>query len=152
MKKIVLISIVAFVLFISIGVFIQLRQQKTEKFEFDKPSEVVKKYFESWDKKNWVEMYASISDGFKKIEPTAKTLSDFREYAISQNTGNIGILSINEKSNDGKTAVVEYSVEFTLSDGSKNKFADSFTLKYRDGDIIKGWKLIHPYGDKIGSS
>ena len=149
MKQIILISILVFVLFVGTGIFIQLQQQKTEKFEFPKPSEVVKKYFESWNKKNWVEMYSTISDGFKKIEPTAKTLSDFREYAISQNTGNIGILSINEKSNDGKTAVVEYSVEFTFSDGSKNKFTNSFTLKHRDGDIIRGWKLIHPYGDKI---
>ena len=147
MKQIILISILVFVLFVGTGIFIQLQQQKTEKFEFPKPEEIVKKYFESWDKKNWVEMYSSISDGFKKIEPTAKTLADFRQYIVSQNIGNVNILSVNERSNDGKIANVDYSVEFLINE--TNKSNGTFILKYREGDIIKGWKLVHPYGDKI---
>ena len=151
MKQIILISILVFVLFVGTGIFIQLQQQKTEKFEFAKPSEVVKKYFESWDKKNWVEMYSTFSDGFKKIESTAKTLSDFKQYVESQKLGGVKIISISEKSNDGKIALVDYSVEFESNIGYR-KFDGTFTLKFRDGDIIKGWKLIHPYGDKIDSS
>ncbi len=148
--KILVISSIVFLLLISIGIPLQLQQTQTQNFEFDKPVDVVTKYFESWDKKNWVEMYSTISDGFKKIEPTAQTLADFREYSESQAIGGVRVISINEKSNDGKTAVVDYSVEFETS--KWNKFEGTFTLKFRQGDIIRGWKLIHPYGNNVDTS
>ena len=147
-RKVLIISVIVFLLVVGLGITLQL-QQKTDHFEFPKAEEVVRNYFESWDKKNWVEMYSTFSDGFKKIEPTAKTLTDFRKYAEAQKIDGVEILFISEKSNDGKTAVVDYSVEFSSSDGSKSKFDGTFTLKFREGDIVHGWKLIHPYGNKI---
>ena len=96
-------------------------------------------------------MYSVISDGFKKIEPTARNLSDFKQYTESQGVEGVNILSIQEQTNDGRTAVVSYSVEFVLSD-NKQTFSDSFTLKFREADIIRGWKLIHPYGSNIDTS
>ena len=152
MGKIILISAIAFVLIAATGIIIQtLETQKTE-YKFPGAAEAVRQYFDSWDKKDWPNMYAVISDGFKKIEPTAKTLSSFRGYAESQGIKEVNIVDITEKSNDGKTAVVDYSVEFTLSGGTKKEFKDSFTLKFREADVIKGWKLIHPYEEKIDTS
>ena len=117
-----------------------------------KPAEVVRQYFESWDKKDWPNMYATLSDGFKRIDPDAKDLASFRNFASSQGIDGVKVISINEESNDGTTAIVAYSVEFTLSDGSKQDFNDEFTLKFRQGDVIPGWKLIHPYGPNIDTS
>ena len=97
-------------------------------------------------------MYAVISDGFKKIDPNAKDLATFRNFASSQGIESINILNIEEKSNDETTAQVDYSIEFILSDSNKRPFSDKFTLKYRKGDVIQGWKLIHPYGENIDNS
>ncbi len=116
------------------------------------PSEVVRQYFVSWNAKDYPNMYASLSDGFKKIEASAGDLASFKEYAESQNIREIAIASVQEKSNDGTTAVVEYAVEFLLSTGKRQRFDGLFTLKYRQGDIIQGWKLVHPYGDKIDTT
>lgn len=125
--------------------------QPTE-YTIKKPGEVVKQYFESWDKKDWPNMYATLSDGFKRIDPDAKDLSAFRIFASSQGVENVRIISIEEESNDGRTTIIAYSVEFILSDGKKQNFSDKFTLKFRQGDVIPGWKLIHPYGPNIDTS
>ncbi len=121
-------------------------------YTIKKPEEVVRQYFESWDKEDYPNMYAAISDGFKKIDPDAKNLATFRSFASSQGIEDVKIISIKEESNDGRTAVVAYSVEFTLPDGRKQNFSDKFSLKFRQGDIIPGWKLIHPYGENIDTS
>ena len=151
-KKIVLIA--AFLLFFIAGIAYIYLLPKDEPSEYNVPSpeEVVRQYFAAWDKKNYPDMYAAISDGFKKIEPTAGDLRAFKAYAESQGISNVKILSIKEASNDGRTATVDYSVEFSLSDGKKSKFDGTFTLKYRQGDVIPGWKLIHPYGGNIDTS
>ena len=151
-KKVALIS--AFLLFFIAGIAYISFIPKDEQAEYKVPSpeEAVRQYFTSWDKKNYPDMYASISDGFKKIEPTAGDLRAFREYAESQGITNVEILSIKGVSNDGQAASVYYSVEFTLSDGKKSRFDGTFTLKYRQGDVIPGWKLIHPYGENIDTS
>ena len=94
-------------------------------------------------------MYATLYDGFKKIDPNAKDLDNFREFAAAQGIEGVNILEIRALSNDGTTASVAYSIEFILSDGTKKPFGDKFTLKFRKGDIIQGWKLIHPYGKNI---
>lgn len=129
----------------------QENSQPTE-YTIKKPQEVVRQYFESWDKKDYPNMYATFSDGFKKIDPNAKDLNTFASFANSQEIVGVKTLSIKEESNDGRTAVVDYSVELTLSDGKKSPFSDKFTLKFRQGDIIPGWKLIHPYGLNIDTS
>ena len=96
-------------------------------------------------------MHATISDGFKRIDPNAKALATFKNFASAQGIEGVRILSVKEESNDGTTAIVDYSVEFTLS-SSRKQFSDKFTLKFRQGDIIPGWKLIHPYGLNIDTS
>lgn len=148
------VLIAAFALFLIGGIaYISLtKSEESIDYNVPTPEEVVKQYFNAWNSKNYADMYAAISDGFKKIEPTARDLRAFKAYAESQGITNMKILSIKEASNDGRTAAVDYSVEFLLSDGKKSKFEGTFTLKYRQGDVIPGWKLIHPYGENIDAS
>ncbi|MBI2667859.1 DUF4829 domain-containing protein [Candidatus Woesearchaeota archaeon] len=148
-KRILYIGLaVLFVIFL-VGIIWANNKPKTEEYEFPSPKEVVEQYFTAWNNKNYVNMYATFSDGFKKIEPTAKTLQDFKNYASSQNIEEVEIVNVEEKSNNGETAGVDYDIIFTLSNGQKSNYEGTFTLKYRKGDIIQGWKLIHPYGENI---
>ncbi len=116
------------------------------------PEEVVRQYFTAWSNKDYVNMYATFSDGFKKIDSNAKDLTTFREFASSQGINGVNIINIKETSNDGETANVDYNVEFILADDTKRQFSDSFTLKFRQGDVIQGWKMIHPYGENVDTS
>lgn len=153
-RNILLFGIAGLILVIVAGVaYVQLFQKQGEQ-AYNTPSaeEVVKQYFESWDKKDWPNMYAALSDGFKKIDQNATDLAAFRNFAGSQGIEGVSMLGIKEISNDGTTASIEYSVEFTLLDSSNRQFSDTFTLKYRQGDIIPGWKLIHPYGPNVDTS
>lgn len=127
-------------------------QIQQPEYSIKTPEEIVRQYFESWDKEDWPNMYATLSDGFKKIDPNAKDLSTFRSFASSQGIEGVTIINIQEESNDGTTAIVSYSIEFALSNGNKQSFTDKFTLKFRQGDTIQGWKLIHPYGENIDTS
>ncbi|MBI2004321.1 DUF4829 domain-containing protein [Candidatus Pacearchaeota archaeon] len=148
-KKILYIGLtILFVIFI-VGIIWTNNKPKTEEFNFPSPEKVVEQYFNSWNNKDYANMYAVFSDGFKKIEPTAKTLQDFKEYVDSQNIEGIEIVNIEEKSNNGETAGVDYKIIFTLSNNQKSNYDGTFTLKYRKGDVIQGWKLIHPYGENI---
>jgi len=150
-----IIIVIVFILILTASFLIYSKFQPTkadDKYQRPSSEAVVRQYFSAWSNEDYANMYATISDGFKKIEPTANSLVSFRDYAESQGINNINILSIKEKSNDGRTAEVDYSVEFLLSSGQKQKFDGSFTLKYRKGDIIPGWKLIHPYGENIDTS
>ncbi len=143
---------IIFILVLIIAFFIYNKFiPKKDDLDYEQPSpeETVRIYFNSWSEKDYVNMYATISDGFKKIEPSAKNLAAFREYAESQNINIVDTVSIKERSNDGETAIVDYEVEFFLVSGEKLNLKDSFTLKYRKGDIIPGWKLIHPYGENV---
>ena len=153
-RKIILSGIAGLIAIIIVGVaYVQLTQPMSEQpYQTPKPEEVVRLYFESWGKNDWPNMYAAISDGFKRIDPNAKDLAAFRDFTISQDVEGVRIISINEESNDGGTASVSYSVEFVLSDGGKRKFDDTFTLKHQQGDIIPGWKLIHPYEPNVDAS
>lgn len=146
--------IAIFLLIVVAGIAYIAFSDKEEQADYETPppAKVVEQYFTAWSNKNYPDMYAAISDGFKKIEPTAADLRTFKDYAESQGVDRVGILSIQEASNDGATASVDYSVEFFLSDGKKSKFDGTFTLKYREGDIIPGWKMIHPYGENIDGS
>src|SRR3989344_2743113 len=109
-----LILMLAFALFVGAGiVFISLSNGNEEAdYETPSPEKAVEQYFTSWGNKNYPDMYAAISDGFKKIEPTAKDLRAFKEYAESQGIDNVERLSIKETSNDGRTATVDYNIEF----------------------------------------
>ena len=152
-KKKIMLTAIFLLFFIGGLAYISLLpKDEPPEYKIASPEEVVRQYFTAWDKKNYQDMYAVISDGFKKIEPTASDLRAFKAYAESQGVEGVNILSIREISNDGTTASVGYSIEFTLSNGKKTNFGGTFTLKYRQGDVILGWKLIHPYGENIDAS
>lgn len=151
MKKVLLITAGVFLLLVIAG-FLVLQTPQQADYKFPVPEKVVRQYFESWGREDWPNMYAAISDGFKRIDPDAKTLGDFKKFAEAQGISTINIVNIKEESNDGETAVIQYKVEFTLSGAAKKEFSDKFTLKYREADVIKGWKLIHPYGENIDTS
>lgn len=144
----------AFILIFLTGIiYIGLTNNRESiEYEIPSPEKVVRQYFEAWGNKDYANMYATISDGFKKIEPTASDLRSFKEYVALQGIREIEIKSIKETSNDSATATVNYEVEFLLSDNTKNQFQGAFTLKYKDADIIPGWKLIHPYGENIDTA
>lgn len=144
-------SVIIIAVFV-IGVVLIQSAPEPDQYEFPSPEDVVHQYFTAWNNKDWPEMYATISDGFKKIEPTAKDLASFRSYAESQAMTGVKIINIKETSNYGTTASVDYSVEFNLINGTTRLFSGAFTLKFREGDVIKGWKLIHPYGQNIDTS
>ncbi len=107
------------------------------------PSEVVREYYESFGRQDYAAMYELLSDGFKKIEPTAKDFQTFKNYLSRyyQTADGVSVLGVREASNDGETAVVEYEVELFVKTGSR-KVKSEFILKKKDN----GWKLIHPYG------
>jgi|SRR3989344_2781290 len=159
-KKLLFVGIAIIIFVFIIGIYITNKnQEEIPTYISPSPEEVVRQYFVAWNNKNYPDMYTTISDGFKKIEPTAKDLASFKEYVDSQNIERVEIVSIDEKSSDGKTALVDYSVKFILNIASGNQvvklednYNGTFTLKYRQGDVISGWKLIHPYGDNIDSS
>ena len=152
-NKILFVGIILILLVSLFGViYINLTKSPEQKYETPLPEKIASQYFESWNSKDWPDMYATLSDGFKKIEPTARNLSVFSSYVNSQGINGINITNIKEKSNDGNTAIIDYSVEFTLNDTNRKKYTGIFTLKYRPGDVIVGWKLIHPYGSNIDNS
>ena len=141
------------VVLISGVAYVQLAQPSTkESYQVPQPEEIVRQYFESWNRNDWPNMYAAVSDGFKRIDPDAKSLSSFRDFAGSQGVEGVSIISVKEISNDGTTASVDYSVEFVSAGGSKRKSGGTFTLKFRQGDVIPGWKLIRPYGNNADAS
>lgn len=152
-KKILYFGLVIIILILVIGIFIQNKKKDLDVvYTVPLPEEVVRQYFTSWNNKDYPNMYATLSDGFKKLEPTAKDLATFREFAGSQGIEEIKIINIEEESNDKTTAQVDYSVEFILNNLEKRSFSGTFTLKYRQGDIIPGWKLTHPYGENVDVS
>ncbi len=151
-KKILYIGLgILFIIFV-IGIIWVNSAPKAEEYNFPSPEKVVEQYFTSWNNKDYANMYATFSDGFKKIEPTAKTLQDFKSYVDSQNIESVEIINIKEISNDGQPASINYNVIFVLANGQRASYQGNFTLKYRKGDVIQGWKLIHPYGENIDNS
>ncbi len=154
-KKIMYSGLVVLLLFSVLGIIYTNIQQKNlekESYHAPSPEDVARQYFTSWNNKDYANMYATISDGFKKIDPNTKDIATFKNFADSQGIKSINILNMQETSNDGETAHVDYLVEFILNDGRKQNFNDTFTLKLRQGDVIQGWKLIHPYGNNIDLS
>ena len=144
--------VILFTIFVIWVIWTNSATTKEENYNFPSPENVTKQYFTAWNNKDYVNMYSTISDGFKRIDPNSKDLSTFRKFVDSQEIKGVKIISITEESNDGTKAVITYSVEFTMSDGSTKPFSDRFNLKYKQGDIIQGWKIIHPYGSNIDTS
>ena len=152
-KKILYIGSGILFLILVVGIILINNKPIVEgEYNFPSPEKVVEQYFTAWNNKDYVNMYSVFSDVFKKIDPTAKSLQNFKDYVNAQNTDGVNIRNIKEINNDGQTASVDYNVEFVLLDGKKIPYQGTFTLKYRKGDVIQGWKLIHPYGDNIDNS
>lgn len=145
MKRYFIIVALLFFLLI-VGCTASVQQNKTLS-----PKAVVELYFTSWNNQEYETMYTLISDGFKTVEPTAKTVNDFKTYAQAQGITAVRVESIQEKSNDETTATVDYKVVFVI----KNKevpFEGTYTVKNKKRDANPGWKLIHPYGEHIDTS
>ena len=164
-KKILFIGIGVIILVALIGIF-TANKEEIQEYTSPSPEEVVKQYFVAWNDKRYQDMYATISDGFKRIDLNAKDLATFRNFASSHGIEGVNIISIelesmtmdgmevekNMPGMPGMQAVVAYNVEFILVNGNKQPFSGTFTLKYRQGDVILGWKLIHPYGENVDTS
>src|SRR3989338_6535862 len=114
------------------------------------PEQIVILYFQAWNGEQYDIMYSLISDGFKQIEPTAKTFDDFKPYMekFYDTALGIGILEAKESYSTDKEAGIDYKIEITNKDGSKKEFSSTYTLKKR----ANGWKLIHPYGENIDTT
>ena len=114
------------------------------------PEQVVILYFQAWNDEQYDVMYPLISDGFKQIEPTAKTLDDFKANMKKFYDTALGVrvLEAKESYRTDKEAGVDYKIETTRKDGTKREFSSVYTLKKR----ANGWKLIHPYGENIDTT
>lgn len=144
---VIAVVIIAGILIIQSG----FGQEQPDQYQVPSPEQVVRQYFTSWNNNDWSNMYAAISDGFKRLDPNANYLATFRSYASSQAIDGVRILSIRETSNNGIAASVDYSVEFLINRTAR-PFSGTFTLRYRPGDVIRGWKLVHPYGPNVDTS
>ena len=114
------------------------------------PKQVVELYFKSWNDKKYDIMYQLISDGFKQIEPTAKTFEDFKSYMekFYDTSSGINVVEVKENYGNEKEAGIDYKIEIINRDDSKKEFSSTYTLKKR----VNGWKLIHPYGKNIDTT
>ena len=114
------------------------------------PEQVVILYFQSWNDEQYDVMYSLISDGFKQIEPTAKTFEDFKANMekFYDTANSIRLIDANEEYQNDNEAGVSYKIEIENKDGSKKDFSGTYTLKKR----ANGWKLIHPYGKNIDTT
>ena len=114
------------------------------------PEEVVALYFQAWNNKQYNIMYSLISDGFKQIEPTAKTFEDFKVYMASffETSSSIDIIQAKASYQNEVESGVGYKIEITKKDSTRKIFSSFYTLKKRQN----GWKLIHPYGENIDTS
>ena len=157
------ITLFVFILVLIAAFIFYSRSQPAEKvneYHQPMPEDAVRFYFTSWNTKNYPDMYSTLSDGFKKMEPTAHYLLYFQKYVESQGVEAVNLLNVKETSNDGITATVDYDVELVLGEGNegkekadeKKRLTGTFTLKNRQSDIIRGWKLIHPYGNYTDTS
>ena len=114
------------------------------------PEQVVILYFQAWNDEQYDVVYSLISDGFKQIEPTAKTFDEFKAYMekFYDTALGVSIVEAKESYRTEKEAGVDYKIGITRKDGTKREFSSVYTLKKR----ANGWKLIHPYGENIDAN
>lgn len=114
------------------------------------PIQVVTLYFQAWNSKQYDVMYSLISDGFKQIEPTAKSFDDFKAYMdkFYETANGVNAIDVQTQYENDKEAGVNYKIEIIGKDGAKKDFESTYTLKKR----TNGWKLIHPYGKNIDTT
>ncbi|MBI2558536.1 hypothetical protein HYW20_04390 [Candidatus Woesearchaeota archaeon] len=112
--------------------------------------QVVTLYFQAWNSKQYDIMYSLISDGFKQIEPTAKSFDGFKAYMdkFYETANGVSVIDVQTQYENDKEAGVNYKIEIIGKDGAKKDFESVYTLKKRSN----GWKLIHPYGQNIDTT
>jgi ABC-type oligopeptide transport system substrate-binding subunit len=144
-------GLILFSLFIVLASLIGACTPSVNEVTSQEPEDLVRNYFEAWDSGDFESMYASMSDGFKSIEPTANTLESFASYAKSQGITGVEVIAIDPLSNSKDKAAVNYEVSFITARGNV-PFEGTFSLRHRAKDKVPGWKLIHPYGDNVDTS
>lgn len=114
------------------------------------PEQVVILYFQAWNDEQYDVMYSLISEGFKQIEPTAKTFDNFKANMEKFYDAALGVSIVEAKESykTDKEAGVNYQIKITKKDGTESEFSSVYTLKKR----ANGWKLIHPYGENIDTT
>lgn len=114
------------------------------------PRDIVEKYYGAWSQKDYETMYGLVSDGWKRLEPTARSEGEFARFldGFYNNAKGIRLAFASEQSNTGSEAVVSMALEVELNDGRFVTNNQTLTLRLKD----KGWKLIHPYGDYVDDS
>jgi len=169
-KNFLLFSFLFFILLLNACAKQQIQQQTLQKsvptissedVSALAPEQVVILYFQAWNDEQYDVMYSLISDGFKQIDPQAKTLGEFKanmEKFYDTALG-IRIIEAKESYNNGQEAGVDYKIEITNKDNTKKEFISTYTLKKRASNAseltrsqVTGWKLIHPYGENIDTS
>ena len=114
------------------------------------PEQVVILYFQAWNDEQYDVMYSLISDGFKQLEPTAKTFEKFKANMEKFYETSLGVRIVEAKEayQSENEVGVNYKIEIISKDSTKKEFSSAYTLKKR----ANGWKLIHPYGENIDKS
>ena len=100
------------------------------------PEQVVILYFQAWNDEQYDVTYSLISDGFKQIEPTAKTFQDFKSYMekLYDTALGVSIIEAKESYKNEKEAGIEYRIEIINKDNSKKEFSSTYTLKKRESN------------------
>ena len=109
------------------------------------PVEIVKMYYAGWSNQDYAVMYDLVSDGWKDLEPTARTLGTFERHmqGFFSKAKGIRTTFVSEQSNTGTEAVVSVALEVETLDDRFLNTNQTLTLKLKDN----GWKLIQPYGE-----
>lgn len=159
MKKLMLLNFLLIVLLVNACAKQQAQEQTAQKtmptvssedVSSLTPEQVVILYFQAWNDEQYDVMYSLISDGFKQIDPQAKTLGEFKANMEKFYDTALGvrIVEAKESYNNEQEAGVDYKIEITNKDNTKKEFSSTYTLKKR----ANGWKLIHPYGKNIDTT
>lgn len=109
------------------------------------PVEIVQKYYAAWGDRDYKTMYTLVSDGWKALEPTARTQKSFAAYVSGfyRKAKGIRLVFASEQSNTGSQAAVSAAVEVETYEGKFALANQTLTLRLKDN----GWKLISPYGE-----
>src|SRR3989344_8620342 len=103
-KKILYIGLLVLFTVFVIGIVWANSKPVVEEYNFPSPENVVRQYFTAWNNRDYANIYATFSDGFKRIEPTAANLQNFKDYLDSQNIETVNIIKIKEAGNDGQAS------------------------------------------------
>lgn len=136
--------IVALLLFLALLASCVPAEQPTPFIE-GTPVEIVQKYYGAWAEKDYRTMYALVSDGWKSLEPTARTQKAFSNHmdGFFETVNGIRLVFASEQGNTGSESTVSVALEVETLDSRFLMNNQTLTLRLKDN----GWKLIRPYGE-----